>query len=78
MGDEHEHSGPPHEPEPSKLQENPAEAAMYQHPKAPRREAHSFRPPATSNSHGYGHTEAQCCGSLRLSGKAGAHQIGKR
>jgi hypothetical protein len=40
--------------------------------------AHSFRPPATSTSHGYGHSDSQKHGSMRTSGHSGAHRVGKR
>ena len=39
---------------------------------------HEFRPPASSNVHGYGHHEHQRHGSVRLSGDPGAHRIGRR
>lgn len=38
--------------------------------------SHSFRPPATSQAHGYKGTNPK--GSLRVSGHGGAHQVGKR
>jgi hypothetical protein len=41
-------------------------------------EAHSYRPPATSNASGYGHESHQRHGSMRTSGRSDAHRIGKR
>lgn len=35
-------------------------------------------PDTTPKAHGYGHSIGQRAGKLRLSGKAGAHRIGKR
>lgn len=40
--------------------------------------AHSFRPPAANNSHGYGHGVGQRHGVLRMSGHSGAHRVGSR
>jgi hypothetical protein len=40
--------------------------------------AHSFRPPASSSVHGYGHGDHQRHGSLRTSGHGGAHRIGHK
>ena len=40
--------------------------------------AHSFRPPAANNAHGYGHGVGQRHGVLRTSGHSGAHRIGHR
>jgi hypothetical protein len=66
-------------PSPAHLQENPGEADMHTQPHAPMMgEPHSFRPPATSNAHGYGHSSSQRHGSHRLSGHPGAHRIGSK
>lgn len=61
-----------------KLQENPGEADMHMQPRIPMGQPHTFRPPATSSAHGYGHSAAQCRGPLRMSGNSNAHRIGKR
>ncbi len=69
---------PPKVPAPEKLQENPGEADMYQHPVAPVMEPHSFKPPASTQVHGYKHSQEQRQGALRMSGHAGAHRLGKK
>lgn len=69
---------PPKVPAPEKLQENPGEADMYQHPVAPVMEAHSFKPPASTQVHGYKHSQAQRDGAHRLSGHPSAHRLGKK
>ncbi len=65
-------------PVPEKLQENPGEADMYQHPVAPVMEPHSFKPPASTQVHGYKHSQAQRDGVHRLSGHPSAHRLGKK
>lgn len=68
---------PPKVPVPEKLQENPGEADMYQHPVAPVM-AHEFKPPASTQVHGYKHSQEQRQGALRMSGHAKAHRLGKK
>lgn len=41
-------------------------------------EAHTFKPPAASNAHGFGHPAHTRSGPLRMSGHSGAHRIGKK
>lgn len=65
-------SGPPM----AHRQENPGEADMYTHPRIPMGHPHEFRPPATSNAHGYRHTHKH--GALRMSGHPRAHCIGRK
>jgi hypothetical protein len=38
--------------------------------------AHTFKPPAMQNAHGYGHSGGERKGALRMSGVKGAHRIG--
>lgn len=65
-------------PPPSRLQENPGEADMYTHPRIQMGQPHSFKPPATTEAHGYSHDSHQRDGFHRNSGHVGAHRIGKR
>jgi hypothetical protein len=60
-----------------KLQENPGEADMYVHPIAPVI-PHEFKPPASTQVHGYGHNQSQRHGAHRYSGHPNAHRIGKK
>jgi hypothetical protein len=72
------HHGGHHSPPPSRLQENPGEADMHMHPVAPVMESHSFKPPASTQVHGYGHSQAQRHGVHRHSGNPNAHRIGHK
>ena len=65
-------------PTPAYLQENPGEADMHMQPRMGMGQPHSFRPPATSNAHGYKHHSGQREGSLRMSGHPGAHRLGSK
>jgi hypothetical protein len=69
---------PPKAPASDRLQENPGEADMYQHPVAPVVESHSFKPPASTQVHGYRHSKEQRQGALRMSGNPSAHRLGKK
>jgi hypothetical protein len=40
--------------------------------------AYTFKPPAATNAHGFGHSGSQKHGPLRLSGSSSAHRIGSR
>jgi hypothetical protein len=40
--------------------------------------AHSFKPPAANEAHGYGHSIMERKGPLRMSGVKGAHRVGHR
>jgi hypothetical protein len=47
------------------------------HPAFPSK-GHQFKPPKAAGAHNFGHAAHQRSGPLRLSGKSGAHRVGKR
>jgi hypothetical protein len=66
-------------PSPRTMAEDPTAPSGVEIPYAEHKKAnepHSFRPPASSNSHGYKGTQKH--GALRLSGHSGAHQLGRK
>ena len=69
-----------HKPDQTYAQEQAEHAgpAAACNPSPAPNKGHQLAASRVAGAHGFGHTEAQCCGPLRKSGHSGAHQVGKK